>query len=119
MRLQAIQADALLRRRHPDWHLDPLTSAEPDPLPDQLPDIAAAEAERHRSLVTASLTAARTEMEFRASVLAPDEDSDYTPEGVAWPELSGQRRDTILQPPKPAMAPPRLSQREVEYEPQA
>lgn len=29
MRLAAIQADALLRRRHPDMDLEPLRSAEP------------------------------------------------------------------------------------------
>ena len=65
MRLQAIQADAVLRRRHPDWNLEPLTSAEPDPLPDELPSISAVESDQHRSLVTAWLTVTGTEMGFR------------------------------------------------------
>ncbi len=37
MRLQAVQADALLRSRHPQLQLQPLTSAEPVALPDELP----------------------------------------------------------------------------------
>lgn len=120
IRLQAVQADAVLRRRHPDWHLDPLTSAEPDPLPDKLPAVAAGETERHRSLVTASLTATRAEVQFRASVIVPDEDPDYKPERAAWSDLSRPRHDAILQPPKPPMAPPQPQlQYEYEYEPQA
>ena len=119
MRHQALQADAVLRRRHPDWHLDPLTSAEPDPLPDEIPSITALEEERHRSLVTASLTATRTEMEFRTSLPVHNQDHDYALEGETWPALSRPRRDAVLQPPRPAMAPPRPSRREVEYEPQA
>jgi hypothetical protein len=119
MRLQSVQADAVLRRRHPDWQLEPLTSAEPDPLPGELPSVADAEKEQHRSLVAASLAAFRAEMESRTGVFAPSEDSECTPEGAAWPDLSRPHRDAILQPPKPAVPPPRLIQPEVEYQPQA
>ncbi len=33
MRLAAVQADALLRRRHPHMTLEPLKTAEPEPEP--------------------------------------------------------------------------------------
>jgi hypothetical protein len=51
MRLAAIQADALLRRRHPDIPLAPLRSAEPEPLADDLPEATPEASDRHRTLV--------------------------------------------------------------------
>ena len=51
IRLAAVQADAFLRRRHPHMALEPLRSAEPEPLPDQLPQINPDANQRHAFLV--------------------------------------------------------------------
>jgi hypothetical protein len=119
MRLQAVQADTVLRRRYPDWKLEPLISAEPEPLPDDLPSSNAADAEQHRSLVMAALVVARAEVEYRRGLLVPHEDTDQEAERATWPDLSRPHRDAILQPPRPAMAPPHVAHPAIEYEPQA
>jgi hypothetical protein len=113
MRLAAIQADSLLRRRHPSMPLEPLWSAEPEPLPDELPRPTVETGLRHAVLVTSSLTAFHTELDSRAGLLVPAEDPDYEPEGEAWPDLRRPHRDAVLQPPRPLMpAPTRQSDRE-------
>jgi hypothetical protein len=114
-RLAAIQADALLRRRHPRISLDPLRSAEPEPLPDELPEPSPGARERHASLVNNSLATFSAEIDSRSGILIPDEDPDYEPEGEAWPDLARPHRDAILQPPRPTMPAPR---RQPEREPE-
>lgn len=106
MRLAAIQADAVLRRRHPEMALAPLRSAEPEPLPDELPEATPEAKERHVALLDKRLTAFRREIDNRAGVLVPGEDPDYEPEGEAWPDLSRPQRDAVLQPPRPLMPAP-------------
>jgi hypothetical protein len=98
--------------------LEPLRSAEPEPLPDQLPEPALEAGLRHTVLVTGSLTAFHTELETRAGVLVPAEDPDYEPEGEAWPDLRRPHRDAVLQPPRPLMPTPHR-QSELEHELQA
>jgi hypothetical protein len=118
MRLTAIQADSLLRRRHPGMPLEPLRSAEPEPLPDHLPEATLEAALRHTVLLTGSLAAFHAELENRAGLLMPAEDPDYEPEGEAWPDLRRPHRDAVLQPSRPVMPAPRR-QPELERELQA
>ena len=118
MRLRAVQADAVLRRRHPELQLEPLRSAEPDPLPDELPARSAAASERHAALVAERLARFRGEMDMRGGLLIADKDPGYLPDGTARRALGRPRRDAVLQPPRPLMTPPPI-QREREMEPQA
>lgn len=118
MRLQAVQADALLRRRHPELQLDPLTSAEPEPLADELPTAAADATSRHAAMVAARLARFRAEMDSRAGILIPHEDPDYEPEGEAWPGPGRPRRDAVPQPPRPSTRPPQPRMPERDLEPQ-
>jgi hypothetical protein len=106
MRLAAVQADSLLRRRHPERLLEPLISAEPDPLPDELPKPTVEASQQHAALVGASLAAFSAEMANRAGILVPHEDPAYGPEGEAWPDLRRPHRDAILQPPRPVIPAP-------------
>jgi hypothetical protein len=115
MRLAAIQADALLRRRHPHLELEPLRSGEPKRLPDKLPEPSPDANARHASLVASKLAVFHSELESRAGVFIPNEDPDYEPAGEAWPSLARPRRDAILQPPRPPMPAP---QRQPELEPE-
>lgn len=117
MRLAAVQADALLRRRHPDMRLEPLRSAEPEPLPGALPEPSAEANAQHASLVSERLAAFHAEIESRTGVLIPSEDPDYEPDGQAWPDLARPRRDALLQPPRLPMSAPR-PQRQPELEPE-
>ena len=119
MRLQAVQADALLRRRHPELHLEPLTSAEPEALPDELPAPDATAASRHAAVVAKRLAVFRGEMNNRVGVLIPNVDPHCEPEGEAWPDLGRPRRDAVLQPPRPIMKPPQLRPLDRDLEPQA
>ena len=118
VRLRAVQADAVLRRRHPELQLEPLRSAEPDPLPDELPNRSPAAGERHAALVAERLARFRGEMEMRGGLLIPDKDPGYMPDRAARRVLCGPRRDAVLQPPRPPMKPPTMH-RERETEPQA
>jgi hypothetical protein len=106
MRLAAVQADSLLRRRHPEIPLEPLRSAEPEPLPDQLPARTSETRQQHAALVAESLAAFHAEIDNRTGVLLPHRDPDYEPEGEAWPDLRQPHRDAILQPPRPVMSAP-------------
>jgi hypothetical protein len=117
VRLAAIQADALLRRRHPTMHLEPLRSAEPEPLPDELPEPSQHANARHVALVSDRMAVVRAELDSRAGVLLPNEDPDYEPVGEAWPDLARPRRDALLQPPRPVMPAPQ-PQRQAEREPE-
>jgi hypothetical protein len=94
------------RRRHPRIKLEPLTSAETEPLPDQLPAITGTEATlRHTAEVAARRRASRDTLEQRLGVKVPSEDPDYEDEGDAWPSHQPADRDALLQPPKPAIRP--------------
>ncbi len=117
MRLAAVQADALLRRRHPDMRLEPLRSAEPEPLPDVLPEPSADANTQHAGLVAERLAAFHAEIESRAGLLIPSEDPDYEPDGEAWPDLTRPHRDALLQPPRPVMPAPQ-SRRQPALEPE-
>jgi len=97
--------------------LGPLRSAEPEPLPDELPEPTPEAMQLHAALVADRLAAFRAELENRAGVLIPDENPDYEPEGEAWPDLSRPHRDALLQPSKPLMpAPQPQSEREPELQ---
>ncbi len=111
MRLAAVQADALLRRRHPHMTLEPLRSAEPEPPPDQLPALTPDANANHAALVRDRLAILHAEIESRAGVLLPSEDPDLEPDGEAWPDLARPRRDALFQPPRPVM-PARQPQRQ-------
>jgi AAA domain len=106
-RLAAIQADALLRRRHPQMTLAPLRSAEPDALPDELPELTPEATAKHAALVADRLAIFGAEIENHAGVLGPSEHSGRRPEGEACPDLRRPHRGAVLQPPRPLMPPPR------------
>lgn len=116
IRLAAIQADSLLRRRHPQLTLEPLRSAETEPLADELPEPTPATSEQHAALVAERLRAFQAELENRSGVLIPHEDPDYEPEGEAWPDLGRPHRDAVLQPPRPLMPQPRQLGRKPELQ---
>jgi len=105
-RLLAIQADSELRRRHPDLETEPLASAEPDPAPDELPEVTGADAAaRHAEAVAAQRAVFRKALEDRLGVMVPAEDPDAEPEGEAWPSWRPAHREAILQPPQPEIRP--------------
>ncbi len=117
-RLAAIQADALLRRRHPQMTLAPLRSAEPDALPDGLPQPTPEAAAKHASVVAQRLAIFKAEIENRAGVLEPYEDPGPRIQAEAGPDLCSPLRGAVLQPPRPLMSPP-PRQSEHEAQPQA
>jgi hypothetical protein len=102
-RYMAVAADAELRRRRPDEQLEPLRSAEPEPVEtdapvlDELPEWATT-LERERRDFAAKLAERQTRM-------VPDEDPDYEDTGRAYPTWEASERDAILQPPKPLIRP--------------
>jgi hypothetical protein len=124
----AVAADAELRRRHPDQHVPPLRSAEPEPATDAqrgeltmkagkppgemsqwIKDLAAA----HRTFAD--------RLADRQSLTIPSEDPDYGGLGQAFPPWPGPGKDAILQPPKPEIRPSRLvperaAERDVDWE---
>ena len=110
----AIAADNELRRRHPELRLDPLRSAEPEPVtaaeqaelvlaPDKeiadtggwITDLAA-----QRKIFAEKLTE-------RKSLMIPAEDPDYGDLGQAFPAFPAGK-DAILQPPKPMIKPSQM-----------
>jgi hypothetical protein len=107
-RLLAVQADAELRRRHPDLEIEPLASAEPEPAPDELPPVTDADtAARHGEAVAVQRAEFRQALGDRLGVMVPSDDPDAEPEGEAWPAWLPAHREAILQPPKPEMRPAR------------
>jgi hypothetical protein len=108
----AISADNELRRRHPEQHLEPLRSAEPEPVTEAerselalAPDTQLREiSEWIKDLATHRKVFAENLAE-RTSLTIPAEDPDYDDLGQAFPALSTTERDAILQPPKPVIKP--------------
>jgi conjugative relaxase-like TrwC/TraI family protein len=114
-RYLAVAADAELRRRHPENRLEPLVSAEPEPLEtdepmaDELPAWATTLEAEHLSFAD--------RLAERQTQRVPDEDPDYADLGPAYPAWQPVERDAILQPPKPQITPsPRVTERAIELE---
>jgi hypothetical protein len=94
----AVQADAELRRRHPNRKLRPLQSAEPTAPKELLAHPGwLTELDNQRRLF-------RQELEARQNVMIPAEDPEREDQGPAWTVWQAQC-DAILQPPKPQIRP--------------
>ena len=68
--------------------LEPLTPAEPGPLPGELPGVTTDANSRHAALIARPLASSAPEMNNGVGMLTPNADPDYEPEGEAWPGLS-------------------------------
>ncbi|HEV8526296.1 MAG TPA: MobF family relaxase [Actinomycetes bacterium] len=108
----AISADSELRRRHPGQHLEPLRSAEPEPVTEAeqselalAPDTKLGEIGEWIKDLAAHRTAFAEKLAERNSMTIPAEDPDYEDLGLAFPALGTPERDAILQPPKPVIKP--------------
>jgi hypothetical protein len=108
----AISADNELRRRHPDRHLEPLRSAEPEPVTDAeeaelalAPDKQLSEMGKWMKDLAAQRKAFAEKLADRSSLTIPAENPDYKDLGPAFPAFSSTERDAILQPPKPMIKP--------------
>jgi hypothetical protein len=109
----ALMADSTLRQRYPGIDLEPLKSAEPEPLPDEVPAVTDAETDdEYEARVAARRAAVREKLEERRGLMVPAEDPDYEHEGEAWPSWQQPGRDAVLQPPRPELLP---SQRVIEH----
>jgi AAA domain/TrwC relaxase len=97
----AVQADAEVRKRHPDRKLSPLKSAEPK-VPAE--PIAPYEQPAWVDELPAKQAAFREEYERRQGLEVPDEDPEYRSQGEAYP-IWREQKEAILQPPKPEIAP--------------
>ena len=125
----AVAADAELRRRHPDQRLQPLRSAEPEPVTEaEHGELAFTAGEEVRDMgqwikdLAAERQAFADRLAERQNVRIPSEDPDYGDLGRAFPDWHEPDRDAILQPPKPEIRPaPQVLQvvREREWEPEA
>ena len=102
-RLLAVQADALLRQRHPEAAIEPLKSAEPDPAPARLPELNERVIARHLAALEERQVQFAATLGERLGMVVPSEDPDVEHEGEAWPSWAPAERDAILQPPKPLM----------------
>jgi hypothetical protein len=108
----AISADSELRRRHPGQHLEPLRSAEPEPVTEAerselalTPDAQLGESGEWIKDLGAHRTAFAEKLAERNSMTIPAEDPDHEDLGLAFPALGTTERDAILQPPKPVIKP--------------
>ena len=97
----AVQADAEIRKRHPERKLAPLRSAEPkvpeEPIDPYVQPAWVDELTAHQELF-------REEYERRQGMVVPSEDREYADEGEAYP-IWREQKEAILQPPKPEIAP--------------
>jgi hypothetical protein len=105
--LLAVQADATLRRRHPEMEIEPLKSAEPDPAPERLPELTTEAIAEHIAAAEERRAQFAAALEERLGMVVPSEDPDLEHEGEAWPAWTPAERDAILQPPRPMMTPRR------------
>jgi hypothetical protein len=108
----AISADSELRRRHPEQHLEPLRSAEPEPVTEAeqselalTPDTQLGEIGEWIKDLAAHRKAFAEKLAERNSMTIPAEDPDYEDLGLAFPAFGTSERDAILQPPKPVIKP--------------
>jgi hypothetical protein len=93
-RYLAVRAHAELVHRHPDMHIPPLRSAEPQ----------VAEGEDVMARLPADRERFAEKAAERQGVLVPAEDPDYENEGEAW-SLTVRRSDAALVPPPPELPP--------------
>jgi hypothetical protein len=124
----AISADNELRRRHPNEHLGPLRSVEPEPVTEvEQAELALAPDKRLSEMGewikdrAAQRKAFAEKLAERNGLTIPAEDPDYEDLGPAFPAL-GVERDAILQPPKPMIKPSerlREKARERDHAPEA
>lgn len=111
-RLQAIAADAELRRRHPSQRIEPLRSAEPAPAsdtqrehPHPAPDRPPAKtASRIRDLVMRH-QASRAELNESPPLMTPGDDPTRSDPGKIFSGRQAYSQGAILQPPKPEIIP--------------
>jgi hypothetical protein len=108
----AAAADAELRRRHPDQHIEPLRSAEPAPASDtDREELQLAPAEKIGQMtqwvtdLAAQRQAFLEKLQERQMLQVPSEDPDWEDLGPAFPAWNPPERDAILQPPKPELTP--------------
>jgi hypothetical protein len=108
----AIAADAELRRRHPDFRIHPLHSAEPAPISDierekltLVPDQRIDQMAAWIRDLAAQRQAFREKIEERQGLMVPSKDPDWADLGEAFPAWQAPDRDAILQPPKPQITP--------------
>ena len=108
----AIAADAELRRRHPDFSIHPLHSAEPAPVSDidrekltLVPDQKIDQMAAWIRDLAAQRQVFREKIEERQGLMVPSEDPDWGDLGEAFPAWQTPGRDAILQPPKPQITP--------------
>ena len=104
----AIIADAELRRRHPDLHIEPLRSAEPAPPSETArEDLTLISGEKIGEMadwirdLAGRGRAFHTKLEERHGLRVACHDPDWEDLGEAFPASSVPRRAAILQPPKP------------------
>ena len=102
-RLLSVQADSLLRLRHPEMKIEPLKSAEPDPALETLPELTHEAVAARLAAVDARRAQFAEKLEERLGMTVPAEDPDLEHEGEAWPAWLPAEREAILQPPKPKM----------------
>ena len=111
----AVAADAELRRRDPGRVLEPLRSAEQQPVTeaerDEIDPIlvrargAAAESPGWVKALGEARPAFREQLAERQSMRIPDPDPEYADHGPAWPAIAPRERDAIMQSPEPEMPP--------------
>jgi conjugative relaxase-like TrwC/TraI family protein len=120
----AVAADAELHRRHPEMDIEPLRSAEPEPVSEQEHDELALAADQPMPETSPGWvtelgerrSATREKLEERQRVMVPHEDTEWGDLGEAWPAWRAQR-EAILQPPKPEIpASPRVMERVADRE---
>ncbi|HUK71999.1 MAG TPA: AAA family ATPase, partial [Streptosporangiaceae bacterium] len=116
-RRMAVAADTELRRRYPDQKIEPLRSAEPQPVTEAehtelvtLPEDLSQPYERPRWLqeLAAASRAYRESRAEREAQTVPAEDGELEPEGFAWRPSIAHEREAILQPPPPEIGPAEL-----------
>jgi hypothetical protein len=115
----AVAADAEYRTRHPEEKLEPLRSAEPEPITDEereafwpgqdsaerdvgqeRPGTEREEAVRPRWVeeLAERLARAQEKLAEREALQLPSEDPEAGGLGMAWPDLLGRERDPLLHP---------------------
>jgi hypothetical protein len=101
----AIAADAELRRRHPDQHIESLRSAEPAPATDTGRDSKLPETDGWIRDLAAQHQAFRETLNRQQHLMTPRDNPDWGASGATLPSWWAPHPDTILQPPKPEITP--------------